>query len=31
MGKCINLSEDEAKTLYSLMYKVLLNVEKEEK
>ena len=31
IGKCINLTEDEAKTLYSLLYKVLLNVEKEEK
>ena len=29
IGKCIDLSEDEAKTLYSLLYKVLLNVEKE--
>ena len=27
MGKCINLSDSEAKTLYSLIYKVLLNVE----
>ena len=27
MGKCINLSDNEAKTLYSLIYKVLLNVE----
>ena len=31
MGKCINLTEDEVKTLYSLLYKVLLNVEKEGK
>ena len=29
MGECINLSLEEAKTLYSLMYKVLLNIEKE--
>ena len=29
IGECINLSEDEAKTLYSLMYKILLNIEKE--
>jgi DNA-binding MarR family transcriptional regulator len=29
MGKCINLSPEEAKTLYNLMYKVLLNIEKE--
>lgn len=28
IGKCINLSEEEAKTLYSLIYKVLLNVER---
>ena len=27
MGKCVNLSDSEAKTLYSLIYKVLLNVE----
>ena len=27
MGKCVNLSGSEAKTLYSLIYKVLLNVE----
>ena len=30
MGNCVNLSEKEAKTLYSLVYKVLLNVEKED-
>lgn len=30
IGKCINLSENEAKVLYSLLYKVLSNVEKEE-
>lgn len=29
MGKCINLSEDEAVTLYSLMYKVLANIEED--
>lgn len=29
MAKCINLTEDEIKTLYKLLYKVLLNVEKE--
>lgn len=29
MGECINLSEKEAKTLYDLIYKVLINVEKE--
>ena len=27
MGKCVNLSDSEAKMLYSLIYKVLLNVE----
>ena len=27
MGKCVNLSDSDAKTLYSLIYKVLLNVE----
>ena len=31
MKKCIDLSSDESKTLYSLIYKVLLNVLKEEK
>ena len=31
MGKCINLSEKEAVTLYSLMYKVLMNVERNDK
>ena len=30
MGKCIALSEEEATTLYSLMYKVLMNVERNE-
>lgn len=28
MGKCIDLSNEEAITLYSLMYKVLINVER---
>ncbi len=28
ISKCISLSEDDAKTLYSLIYKVLMNVEK---
>ncbi|MBQ8451857.1 MAG: MarR family transcriptional regulator [Clostridia bacterium] len=31
MGSCINLSNKEAATLYSLVYKVLNNVEKEKK
>ena len=31
MGKCIALSEEEATTLYSLMHKVLMNVERYEK
>ena len=30
IGKCINLSEEEAKSLYILLYKVLNNVIKEE-
>ena len=29
MGKCINLSPEETKTLYNLTYKVLYNIEKE--
>ena len=29
MGKCINLTKEEAEALYSLTYKVLLNIEKE--
>lgn len=29
IGKCINLEENEAKVLYNLIYKVLLNVEEE--
>ena len=31
MGKCLNLSNSEAAELYKLMYKVLINVIKEEK
>ena len=31
IGKCINLDENEAKTLYSLLYKILIGIEKEEK
>lgn len=27
MGKCINLTKEEATTLYSLMYKILMNIE----
>ena len=30
VGKCIDLSEEDAKTLYSLIYKVLINTQKEE-
>ena len=30
MGKCIALSEEEATMLYSLMYKMLMNVERNE-
>ena len=29
IGKCINLNQEEANTLYKLVYKVLINVEKE--
>lgn len=29
IGRCINLSDEEALTLYKLIYKVLVNVEKE--
>lgn len=29
MGKCINLSKNEAESLYKLIYKILINVEKE--
>ena len=29
MGKCLALSEDEATSLYKILYKVLLNIEKE--
>lgn len=31
IGKCINLSTEEATTLYSLLYKVLMNVEGDDK
>ena len=31
MGKCIDLSEEEATSLYSLMHKVLLSVERDDK
>ena len=30
IGKCIALSEEEATTLYALMYKILMNVERNE-
>ena len=30
MGKCINLSKEETTTLYSLIYKVLINVERDD-
>ncbi len=29
IGNCMNLTGEEAKTLYNLMYKVLMNIEKE--
>ena len=29
IGKCLNLTDEEAKTLYNLSYKVLRNIEKE--
>ena len=29
IGRCINLSDEEALTLYKLIYKVLVNIEKE--
>lgn len=29
MGKCINLSLKETETLYSLLYKILINIERE--
>jgi DNA-binding MarR family transcriptional regulator len=29
MGKCLNLSHKEAKTLYNLMHKVIANIERE--
>ena len=31
MGKCVNLSKEEAETLYKIMYKILTNIEMEEK
>ena len=30
MGKCINLFKEETTTLYSLIYKVLINVERDD-
>ena len=30
MGKCVNLTKEEGATLYSLMYKVLMNIERDE-
>ena len=30
VGKCVNLTEEEAKTLYTILYKVLYNIEKED-
>ncbi len=30
MGKCIDLTKEEASALYSLLYKVLMNVERDE-
>jgi len=30
MGKCVALTESEAKTLYEIMYKILMNTQKEE-
>lgn len=30
VGKCVNLSEEEAKTLYTILYKILYNIEKED-
>ena len=30
MGQCINIDTKEAETLYKLMYKILMNVEKED-
>ena len=29
MGECINLNDEEVKTLYTILYKVLTNIEKE--
>ena len=31
IGECLDLTDEEAKTLYSIIYKVLVNIEKEEK
>ena len=30
VGKCVNLTEDETKTLYTILYKILYNIEKED-
>jgi len=30
VGKCVNLNEEEAKTLYTILYKILYNIEKED-
>ena len=30
VGKCVNLTEEEAKTLYTILYKILYNIEKED-
>ena len=30
MGKCLDITEEEAKVLYRIIYKILLNVDKEE-
>ena len=29
MGKCVNISEEEAKYLYNILYKIINNIEKE--
>ena len=31
MGKCINLTKEEVETLYKIIYKILMNTQKEEK
>ena len=31
MGKCINLTKEEVETLYKIIYKILINTQKEEK